>query len=130
MNAADDGAAEPWREDVLLDSHQDLGLGPRLLGLRDVKVHLVPVEVGVVGWADRRVQPEGLVGHDDHLMGHDRHPVKRGLPVEEDYVPVHQLPVDLPSKLELFGHLFGVSVGDFDTSPVGSRDVVDARVFI
>jgi len=35
--------------DVLLDGEEDLGLGPGLLGLGYVQVHLVAVKIGVVG---------------------------------------------------------------------------------
>ena len=39
-------------------------LRPRLLRLRQVHVHLIPVEVGVVGRAYALVEPEGSPGHD------------------------------------------------------------------
>ena len=38
-------------DDVLLDSHENLGLCASLLALDDVQIHFVTVEVGVVGCA-------------------------------------------------------------------------------
>ena len=82
MDAADDGAAEAGGEDVLLNPHQYLRLGPGLLGLGHVHVHLVAVEVGVVGRADGGIEPEGLVRHDLDPVGHDGHSVQGRLAVE------------------------------------------------
>ena len=71
------------------DLHQDLRLGPGLLALEDVQVHLVAIEVRVVGRADAEVQPERLPRHDPHGVRHHAHPVQRRLPVEQDDVAVH-----------------------------------------
>ena len=40
-----------WSDDVFLDAHENLGLCTCLLALDDVQVHLVTVEVCVVGRA-------------------------------------------------------------------------------
>ena len=60
-----------------------------LLGLQHVQVHLVAIEIGVVGRADAQVQPEGLPWHDAHGVGHHGHAVQRRLPVEQHDVAVH-----------------------------------------
>ena len=50
-----------------------LHLGPRLHGLRDVQVHLVPVEVGVVGAGVAEVHPERGPGQHLHPVAHHSH---------------------------------------------------------
>ncbi len=70
-----------------------LELGPGLVVLGHVHVHLVAVEVGVVGRADGQVEPEGRVGQDPHAVAHHGHPVQRGLPVEEHVVAVLEAPL-------------------------------------
>ena len=47
---------------MLLHLHQYLGFDPSLFRLQHVQVHLVTVEIGVVGWADAQVETEGLPG--------------------------------------------------------------------
>ncbi|VVB85650.1 Uncharacterised protein [uncultured archaeon] len=82
MDTADERAAEPRGENVLLDMHKYLCLSPRLFSLRHVQVHLIAVKVCIVRRAYRRVEPECLIGKYLYLMCHYAHPVKRGLPVE------------------------------------------------
>ena len=53
-----------------------------LIGLRNVHVHLITVEIGVIGRADGQVQPEGVVGKDSHAMAHHTHSVESWLTVE------------------------------------------------
>ena len=52
------------RHDVLGDCHDLLRLCACLWRLRHVHVHLVPVEIGIVGRRDRQVQPECRVWQD------------------------------------------------------------------
>ena len=126
---ADDRPAVPRREYLVLDAHEHQRLGPRLFALGDVEVHLVAVEVCVVWRADGRVEPEGPVGQDAHRVRHHRHPVERGLPVEEDDVPVHEVPLDDVARRERVGERLPVA-GEVepDLHAVGPDDVVGARV--
>src|SRR5581483_2938253 len=126
VDGADDGAAEAGRQDVLLDAHEDLGLGARLLALEDVHVHLVAVEVRVVGRAHREVDAERLPRHDLDLVRHHRHAVQRGLAVEQHDVAVHEVALDHEAGLEALRHLRGVDVRDLEAAAVGAEDVVDA----
>ena len=91
-------------------------------------VHLVAIEVGVIGRADRRIEPEGLVGHYLHPVGHDGHPVQGWLAVEQDYIAIGKLAVDLPADVDLLCDLLTVLVCDLDPPLVGTGDVIDSRV--
>jgi hypothetical protein len=128
VDGPDDGAAEAGAEDVLLDPHQDAGLGAGLLALQHVHVHLVAVEVGVVRRADAEVHAEGLAGHDADLVGHHAHAVQRGLPVEQHDVAVLEVALHhgAGQHVQLRGQL-RVLRGDLDAPPVGADDVVDPR---
>src|SRR5207249_4973839 len=70
-------------EDVFLHPHEDAGLCARLFALQHMQVHLVAVEVRVVRRTHGQVEAERLMGHDADLVRHHRHPVQRGLPVEQ-----------------------------------------------
>ena len=130
MNPADDRPTEPRREDVFLHSHKDSGLGPGFLGLRDMKVHLVAIKICVVGRAYGRIEPEGLVGHNLHPMGHYGHPVQRRLPIEEDDVTVCQLSIDSPAGVDLLGNLLAIFIRNLDPPLIGSGDVVNTGMSV
>mmetsp|Transcript_14393 Transcript_14393/g.39001 ORF Transcript_14393/g.39001 Transcript_14393/m.39001 type:complete len:244 (-) Transcript_14393:836-1567(-) len=68
--------------------------------LRHMHVHLITVEVGVVGRGDRQVEAESGVGQDAHAVAHHTHFVQRGLTVEEHQVSVMQVALHLVSKLQ------------------------------
>ena len=103
MDTADDRAAETRGEDVLLHGNEDGCLGPGLFGLRHVHVHLIAIEVGVVGRADGRVEPERPAFHHLDAVGHDAHPVQRGLTVEEHHIVVAELAFDRVAGLDHVG---------------------------
>mmetsp|Transcript_6640 Transcript_6640/g.16012 ORF Transcript_6640/g.16012 Transcript_6640/m.16012 type:complete len:609 (-) Transcript_6640:1097-2923(-) len=71
LRRRDDGGAVLGGADVVDDAHQLEGLGARLLRLGDVQVHLVAVEVGVVGLAHALVEPEGAPRKDLGSVRHD-----------------------------------------------------------
>ena len=72
----------PGRDQIGLVTHQDEGFGLGLFRLRQVEVHLVTVEVGVVGGADALVEAEGPVLQDLGPVTHDGDPVERRLTVD------------------------------------------------
>ena len=53
-----------------------------LVGLRDVRVHLITVEVCVIRRRDGYIETEGVVGKHLDTVTHHRHAVKRRLTVE------------------------------------------------
>ena len=57
LGGGDHELAVAGRHQVALVAHEDQRLGPRLLRLGQVQVHLVTVEVRVVGRADALVKP-------------------------------------------------------------------------
>jgi len=89
------------RDDTARHEHDLSRLCARLHGLRHVQVHLVPVEVRVVGRGDGEVKAEGGEGHDLDAVRHDRHFMQRGLPVEEDHVAVLQVALHLVAHLQV-----------------------------
>ena len=113
--------------------HENERLGLGLLGLREVKVHLVSVEISVVGRAHTLVEPESPVWHHlslrgsqevardhersplpmerggpTHKVGHDAQLVERWLTVEEDDIAVYE--VSLHQVSVLF-HGMGMGMG-------------------
>ena len=69
LHNADDGAVGLRRDDIAGYRHNFLELCSRLRGLWHVHVHLVAVEISVVGRGDRQVKSEGGVGQDSHAVG-------------------------------------------------------------
>jgi hypothetical protein len=58
-------------------------------------IHLITVEVSIVWWSDRQVQPESWVGHNFDAMPHDRHFMKTWLPIEKNKIPIIEMPLHL-----------------------------------
>ena len=58
----------PRSNKVGLVAHEDESLGPGLLGLGQMEVHLVPVKVSVVRRAHALVEPEGSPAQDFGLI--------------------------------------------------------------
>ena len=81
---------------LLIGAGQDVGLGPAQFTLGKVGVHLISIEVGVVGLAVGIVEPQDfLLGEDAGAMRLDGGPVQGGLPVQEENVPVLHMPAHL-----------------------------------
>ncbi|GIX63994.1 CDP-glycerol:poly(glycerophosphate) glycerophosphotransferase, putative [Babesia caballi] len=78
-----------------------LNLGARLVTLREVQVHLVTVEVRIVGRGNREVQPEGREGQYLASVTHDTHFVQRGLTVKENEVTVLKVTLNSVAVFEL-----------------------------
>ena len=64
MNCADDGTPVFGGNDMILDEEKDLSFGTTFFRLRDVDIHFIAIEVGVIGRSDLEVETEGAVGHD------------------------------------------------------------------
>ena len=124
VDGTDDRSSIPGGQDVLLDLHDDTCLCTCLIGLQYVEVHLVSVEVCVVGRTYAQVEPECLSLHDLDAVRHHGHPVQRRLPVEQDDISVYELSLDGVSDVETLGDLLGVPLGDPDLPSVGTDDVV------
>ena len=95
-----------------------------------MEVHLVTVKVRVVGRTDTEVEPEGLSFHDPDTVGHHGHPVQRRLPVEQDDISVHELPLDGESLFEILCEELGVVGGDPHLPLIGLDDVVDSGLVL
>lgn len=85
-------------DDLLRNVHDLEQLSLRLVRLRDVHVHLVSVEVGVVGRGDAKIQAERLVTHHANPVGHHTHLVERGLTIEDDNIAVIDVTLDSVSN--------------------------------
>ena len=83
-------------EDVVRGQHQHPGLDLGLEGHGDVHRHLVAVEVGVEGFADERMDADGLAFHEHRHESLDTQPVQGGRPVQQDRVVLDDLLEDVP----------------------------------
>lgn len=84
---------------LLVGADERVGLGAAQLALGEVGVHLVSVEVGVVGLAVGVVEPQHLLpGQDARRVGLDGRPVQRGLTVQQQHVAVLDVPVYLSGR--------------------------------
>jgi len=83
-------------EDVVRGQHQHPGLDLGLEGHGDVHRHLVAVEIGVEGFADERVDADGLAFHEHGHESLDTQPVQGGRPVQQDRVVLDDLLEDVP----------------------------------
>mmetsp|Transcript_69402 Transcript_69402/g.196752 ORF Transcript_69402/g.196752 Transcript_69402/m.196752 type:complete len:322 (+) Transcript_69402:2868-3833(+) len=81
------------------------GLCAGLLSLRQVQVHLVPVEVGVVGGAHALIETQRAPWHDLRPVGHDRQSVQRGLAIEEHDVAIPHVAVHCGAVLQAIRQL-------------------------
>ena len=117
-----------WCDNLERHSHDLLHLGPRLVALRNVHVHLVAVEVGVVGCRYAEVESESLEGQHLDSVAHQRHLVKRGLPVEYDIVIVPQLPLHDVARIQLSISSV-LCVGQVNLPAIVTDDVLCSRPF-
>ena len=84
---------------LLIGAGQDVGLGPAQFTLGEVGIHLVSVEVGVVGLAVGVVEPQDFLFREDAgAMRLDGGPVQGGLPVQEENVPILHMPAHLRAE--------------------------------
>lgn len=65
-----------------------LKFGNCFVGLGNVHVHFVTVEISVVGCTHRQVQTESVVGQNSDSVAHHTHSVESWLSVEKHIVPV------------------------------------------
>ena len=66
-----------------------------------MQVHLVAVEVGVVGTGVAQVHSEGRPGQDLDLVAHHTHLVERRLPVEDDEIAVADVTLHSVAALQM-----------------------------
>jgi hypothetical protein len=101
LNESYDGLATLGSDDVLSHSHEVLGFGSRLDGLRNMDVHFVAVEVCVERSADALVEAQSPSLADLDFEAHHADSVQTGLPVEDDDVPVPEMPLNSVPHPEL-----------------------------
>jgi len=89
------------RDDLVGDSHDLLDFSLGLIGLRDMHVHLISVEVSIVRSSHREIQPESTEGKHFHTMSHERHLMEGGLTVEDHIVIVLEMSLDLVAGLDV-----------------------------
>jgi hypothetical protein len=88
LRGGDDDLAVARRDEIREHTEERERLGARLLGLRQVQIHLVAVEVGIVRRAHALVKAEGAARHHARTVRHNRELVQRRLTVEEHHVAV------------------------------------------
>ena len=89
-----------------MNLHQKPRLSLSLFALGHVKIHLVPVEVGVIGRTNTQVQSKRLMGQNSNAMCHDGHPVKGGLPIEDSNIAVPEVTFYNETSFQRFGNFF------------------------
>ena len=92
--------------------------------LRDVDVHLVPVEISVEAVCDLLPELEALAGNHNDLERHEAAGVKRGLAVEEHPIAVAQAPMNDAVGLQELPHEREVAVVHGVLLPVAERDAL------
>jgi len=83
------------------DSHDLLDFSLGLIGLRDMHVHLITVEVCIVGGGHREIESESREGEYFHTMTHKRHLMQGRLTVEDNIVIVLEMPLHLVARLNV-----------------------------
>ena len=129
MDNAHDGTVTLRRHNHLVDHHHGLSLSAGV-ERPDVQIHLIAVEVGVVGTSYRQVEPKGRVVEHLDVVGHDRHLVERGLAVEEDDVAIGEVPLDDIAHVEHDVSRAHVLEIDHLVCVAPADDVLGARVLV
>lgn len=85
---------------MLISGGQGVGFCPAQLALREMGVHLIPIKVSIVSLAVGVVQPQHLLpGQDAGTVGLDGGSVKGGLAVQQQHIPVLDVPAHLQERL-------------------------------
>jgi hypothetical protein len=71
LDSSDDGIPVSWRNEIILNGHELSCFDSSFFCLRDVEIHFVAVEIGVVGFADTFIETECSIGTDFDAMGED-----------------------------------------------------------
>jgi hypothetical protein len=117
------------RHNVERNSAEVHHLSTGLVRLRNVQVHFVTVEIGVVGRGDGEVHAEGGVRHNSHSVTHHGFLVKRWLAVEDDVVAIYDVTLHLPTELKL-NVLRSLVVPEVDTLTGVADDVLGTWMLI
>ncbi len=92
----------------MFHAHEIDRLGARFLGLGNMQIHLVAVEISIVRSAHTFVETEGPPWTNLGVMAHNTQLVKRRLAVEEDNVSVFQVSLHRIANLEVLGYKFPI----------------------
>lgn len=81
---------------LLIRAGQDIGLSPAQFALGEVGIHLVSIEVSIIGLAVGIVEPQDfLLGQNAGVVGLDGGSVQGGLSVQQEDVPILHMPAHL-----------------------------------
>lgn len=116
-------------KDVTRHHQYLLKLRLRLQALWHVQVHLISVEVSVVGCGDGEVESEGRPGKDLDPVPHHGHLVKCWLTVEHHQIIVYQVTLHLVSQLQVEVGGLGMKA-QIHTLPGVTDDVLGAGILI
>jgi hypothetical protein len=112
---------------MILDEEENLGLRATFFGLRDVNIHFIAIEVGVIGAADLEIEAEGTIGHDAYEMGHNRHAMEGGLAIKEDNVAIAQVTFDGITLFEVFREGREISdIAEVEAAAIRADNVIGA----
>lgn len=95
LDQATDGLATCRHAVLLVSGHQVVGLRECLVALRQMQVHLITIEVSIVGVAVCVVHPDSLLLRQHSApVSHDARLVQRRLSVNQQWIPVGEMPID------------------------------------
>ena len=97
----DHSTAVARREDVFLNTHQNLCLSTCFFRLNHVEVHFVTVKVSVVWSTNCEVESEGMPFHDTNFVNHHRHTVERRLSVKDSNIAIDKVALNLETWLRV-----------------------------
>mmetsp|Transcript_19703 Transcript_19703/g.55021 ORF Transcript_19703/g.55021 Transcript_19703/m.55021 type:complete len:611 (-) Transcript_19703:453-2285(-) len=103
--------------------HHQFGFGPCGNGLRNVEIHFVSVEIGIVGRRTTEIQSKGRPVQHLDAVSHDTHLMQGGLSIEQNHVVVAQLAFDDPAGGQQEFRLV-LNVPQIDTSSVVADNVL------
>mmetsp|Transcript_1042 Transcript_1042/g.3835 ORF Transcript_1042/g.3835 Transcript_1042/m.3835 type:complete len:222 (+) Transcript_1042:3-668(+) len=107
--------------------HHQLGnFRSRFVRLRQVHVHFIAIEIGVVRRRHGDVHTKRRVRHDAHSVSHDTHFVQRRLTVKQNHVVVLHVSFNAIPKLQLLLRRF-LQKSQIQTLAVFANDVLGAR---
>jgi len=124
VDTTNDRSTKPRRENVLVDGTKHMGFRPCLFRLRNVKVHLITIEISIVWWTYSRIQAECSSVHQNNPVSHNGHSVQRRLTVEENNIIVSQLTVNSPSRFKLFSNSLTGELIQSDSSVIRPDGII------
>ena len=99
-----------------------------LVGLRDVRIHLITIKICIVRAGDHNVQTKCIVRKYLYTVTHHRHAVQCRLTVEENGIAVHEVAIHSVTKVE--GDFSGLHVLQTDHAAIAPHNRLRTRPLV